>query len=383
VTKNIGIPQIHSFLTLLFLITISITPSACAITPSEAKALRAKANLAQSELIIAVEDGNDVSLIIPMMKRVKTLAESGEIKNASHLLDEILEKLQALNQTSTAIHTQSDNTQVFVNPKKVNIVGYNGNAMEPFITRDGRILFFNSDITDTPNTDKNIFYARRIDDTNFKFMGEVKGINSAKVDGVPTMDNNGNFYFVSAVNYSKKNGYTIVHSGKFNNGRVTNITPHPELSLNKFGWLNMDIEISADGKTLYATHTYFDFRSQSFPLKSYFFVAHLKGNKFVIDKRSNEIFKYINTKDLEYAASISTDELELLFTRLNQENGFKFNSYRATRKSKNEPFSVPVRIKSITGIAEAPALTNDGRLVYFHKKKAGRFNIYVLERKTN
>jgi hypothetical protein len=382
-TKNDRTPRVRSILALLFLVIVSAMQSACAVTPGEAKVLRAKANHAQNELTIAVEDGKDVSAIIPMMKRVKTLADRGKIKKARSLLDEILGKLQELNQTSTVIRTQPDNPQVFINPKKVNIIGYNDNAMEAFISRDGRFLFFNNDKTDTPKTDKNIYYARRIDDTSFEFMGEVKGVNSAKVDGVPTMDNNGNFYFVSAVHYSKKNGYAIVYSGKFNDGRVTDITPHPELSLNKYGWLNMDIEISADGSTLYATHTYFDFHSNSPPKESYFFVAYLKGNKFVIDERSDEIFRYINTNNQEYAASISTDELEILFTRLSQEDGFTLNSYRSTRKSKNEPFSVPTRIKSITGIAEAPALTNDGRLLYFHKKKAGRFNIYVLERNAN
>lgn len=381
--QNNRIPSVQYSLALLFLIIVFVMQSACAINPNEAKALRSKANHAQNELAIAIENGKDVSEIIPMMKRVKKLADNREIKKASSLLDEILVKLQELNQSSTVMKADPDNSQIFTNPRKVNIIGYKDNAMEAFISRDGKFLFFNNKKTDTPKTGKNIYYARRIDDTNFEFMGEVKGVNSAKVDGVPTMDNNSNFYFVSGVHYSKRNGYAIVYSGKFNNGRVTDITSHPELSLNKYGWLNMDIEISADGSTLYATHTYFDFDNGSFPKESYFFVAHLIDDKFVIDEFSDEIFRHINTNNQEYAASISTDELEIFFTRLNQDDGFTFNSYRATRKSKDEPFSIPSRINAITGIAEAPALTNDGRLLYFHKKNAGRFNLYVLEREVN
>lgn len=71
----------------------------------------------------------------------------------------------------------------------------------------------------------------------------------------------------------------------------------------------MDIEISADGKTLYATQTYFSGGSP--PKKSYFFMADKVGDKFIINKKSDALFKQINSNDLEYAAAISDDELEL------------------------------------------------------------------------
>jgi hypothetical protein len=109
-------------------------------------------------------------------------------------------------------------------------------------------------------------------------------------------------------------------------------------------------------------------------------MARRNGDRFVIDKRSDEIFSKINTDALEYAASISTDELEIFFTRLNFDHGVRFVSYRATRNSKATPFSAPTPIAAITGFAEAPAITADGRLLYFHKKEKTHFNIYVLER---
>ena len=372
----------YIFSILLILIITAIAQSAHAVTPSEVKELRTKATLAQKKLRIAIEEGKDVSNIVPMMKRVKQLGDEKRIKEANALLDNILIEFERLNESaSPGKHQVSNAKGAFSSPRKVNIAGYKYSAMEAFISRDGKFLFFNSDETDTRKTDKNIYYAKRIDDTNFKFMGEVKGINSAEVDGVPTMDNNSNFYYVSVVHYGKKNGFATVYSGKFNDGRVTDIKSHPELSLNTPGWLNMDIEISADGKTLYATQTYFG--NGPPPKKSYFFVAHLKDGRFVIDKRSDEIFKSINTDDLEYGASISTNELEILFTRLNFDHGAKFASYRATRPNKDAPFTAPTRIEAITGIAEAPAITNDGQLLYFHKKKGGRFNLYLLERNVN
>lgn len=43
-----------------------------------------------------------------------------------------------------------------------------------------------------------------------KFKGEIKGINSAAVDGVPTMDRDGNFYFISTVQYNKTHRFSTI-----------------------------------------------------------------------------------------------------------------------------------------------------------------------------
>jgi hypothetical protein len=250
--------------------------------------------------------------------------------------------------------------------------------MEVFITGDGHYLFFNNEKGETPKTDKNIYYAERIDDVNFKYKGEIKGINSAAVDGVPTMDRNGNFYFISTVQYNKTHRFATIYSGKFKNGRVRNIKSHPELSLNIPGWLNMDVEISADGNTLYSTQSYFD--GGSAPKQSYFIVAHLKNGRFEIDHRSSEIFHNINSGGLEYGASVSPDGLDFYFTRLSYDNGPELRTYHAARSNKHAAFSVPTAIKAITGFAEAPAVTSDGRLLYFHKKEQKHLGLFVLER---
>ncbi len=357
-------------------IVLTIANSGCKPPSEEAKAIQAKAEYAKNQLIIAVDEGRDVSKVVPKLKRVKRLGEAGKLDEVGHLLDEAIADLEALKR-------EEGNTQIFVNPKPVMIEGYSGNAMETFITHDGKLLFFNSETSDDPATNKNIFYAKRIDDTRFKFIGEVKGVNSDKVDGVPSMDEHGNFYFVSMAGYNPKNRLATVYSGRFKDGRVTGIESHPELSLNIPGWVNMDVEISKDGKTLYATQTRFEIGKHAFPVQSDFFVAHRVNGEFKIDKRSNKIFRNINSDALEYGASISADELEFFFARLKQKNGFRFATYRATRKSINEPFSTPERIADITGFAEAPAITDDGQHLYFHKKSAGRFGIYVLKHKTN
>jgi hypothetical protein len=57
-------------------------------------------------------------------------------------------------------------------PERVTIRGYKGEAMEPFITRDGRYLFFNN--LNDPAVNTNLYYAERVDDLTFEFRGESR-----------------------------------------------------------------------------------------------------------------------------------------------------------------------------------------------------------------
>lgn len=357
----------------LFLATIAFLISTGCKTNQEAEGIKAKAVEAQQELKIALTNNKDASAQIVKMKQVEKLGKGGKLKQADALLDEILLDFKKINSI-----THEEN-QLFANPRRVNIKGNPYNAMEPFITRDGKILFFNSYKDDTPKTNKDIYYATRIDDVTFQFKGEVKGINSNEVDGVPTLDIHNNFYYVSTVDYSKKNNFATVYKGIYLNGQVKNISVVPELSLEKPGWLNMDIEISADGQTLYSTQTLF--KGNTWPVKSYFFSARLEKGLFKTNEDSEMIFSEINTDNLEYAASISTDELDLFFTRADINNGPSFATYYASRPNKSAPFGKPTKINAIAGFSEAPAITNDGQLLYYHKQDAGRFYIYVLERR--
>ena len=73
----------------------------------------------------------------------------------------------------------------FTHEQKVTIIGYTSDAMEPFISKDDKYLFFNN--LDGPNN-KDIYYAEKVNDTTFEFKGEVQGINTTYVDANPTMD---------------------------------------------------------------------------------------------------------------------------------------------------------------------------------------------------
>ena len=74
----------------------------------------------------------------------------------------------------------------FTNPQRVTIRGYNGEAMEPFLTRDGKYLFFNNSVDPQVNT--NLHWAGRIDDLIFQCQGGIGGINTGALEGVPSLD---------------------------------------------------------------------------------------------------------------------------------------------------------------------------------------------------
>jgi hypothetical protein len=87
----------------------------------------------------------------------------------------------------------------FSNPQPVTIVGYDQDAMEPFLTRDGNFLFFNN--SNDPHVDTNLYWASKVDDLTFQFQGEIRGVNSTALDGVASMDVSDNFYFISTRSY--------------------------------------------------------------------------------------------------------------------------------------------------------------------------------------
>lgn len=57
-------------------------------------------------------------------------------------------------------------TDEFKTPQRIEIKGYQDNAMEPFISRDGQYLFFNNSNEPPDKTD--LFYAKKINDDSFQ-----------------------------------------------------------------------------------------------------------------------------------------------------------------------------------------------------------------------
>jgi len=271
----------------------------------------------------------------------------------------------------------------FGNPEMVQILGYDDNegnsndAMEPFISRDGNFLFFNNSNA-APTT--NLFWATRIDDVTFQYQGEIGGeVNSSgPLDAVPSMDENGNFYFITTRSYESTGspGYlSTIYSGPFASGAATPVNPVPGVAAPKLGLINFDEEISADGNTLYFTQGNFATGNLT---STTMMVATLQGGSFVVDPNSAKIMKTINDQYLNYAADTSADELEFFFRRTNLKVGPAI--YMATRKSTSKPFGKPKKINAITGFAEAPSISPDDLSLYYHVKNPS--GVFVINRVT-
>lgn len=178
-----------------------------------------------------------------------------------------------------AIENQPPEYRAFGQLQRVSLRGYDDDAMEPFITRDGHYLLFND--RNDPRIDTRLHFAERIDDLNFDYRGEIGGANSPALEGVPSLDRHGNLFFVSTRSYPET--LATLYQGRFDGGAGHRISAVPVI-------------------------------------------------------------------------------------------------LRAARPGVEVPFGAPERIASISGHVEAPALSNDGRSLYYHKLEEGRFVIYRVTR---
>jgi Tol biopolymer transport system component len=257
----------------------------------------------------------------------------------------------------------------------VAITGYTGDAMEPFISKDGGYLFFNN--RNDPAIDTNIYYAARIDDRTFRFLGALPGVNSSSLDAVPSLDVRGNFYFVSTRSYATT--LATIYRGSFSASGVADVALVPGISLGQPGDVNFDAEISADGQTLWFDDG--EFSANGALEAASIAVGRRDGFDFVREADSATQLAAVNAAGLNYAPSISVDGLELFFTRVAALSaGAQPAIYRATRPDPAASFSDVQRVSAATGFVEAPSLSADGRLLYFHKLAAGHYGIYCAQR---
>ncbi len=264
----------------------------------------------------------------------------------------------------------------FGQPRKVEITGYSGNAMEPFISRDGNVLLFNNLNSAPENT--NLHWAIKTNDSTFEYKGEVAGVNTPDLEAVPTMGNSGKLYFVSLRNYV--NTLSSLYQCDFSNGAATNVELVSGISRLQAGWINFDIESSEDGQTVYFADA--QFGQSEIPLSADLVIARKNGSGFQRLPDSEEIMKNINSPALEYAACITANQLELYFTRLviPVTPASPPEIFIAKRQSANEPFGVPSKIQSITGLAEAPTIAPDQKTLYYHFKKNDKYSIYMVRK---
>jgi hypothetical protein len=257
----------------------------------------------------------------------------------------------------------------FADPQQVTIIGYSGDAMEPFISRDGRYLFFNNSNT-APTT--RLYWATQIDPLTFHFQGEIGGVNSAQLDAVPSMDLNDNFFFITNRSYSQN--LSTVYAGILAAGNLSAIRSVPGISGPRMGIVDFNAEISADGNTLYFTEGRI---VGGQPKTAQITIVARGPSGFTRLPQSSAVMAQINTATLNYAADTSASQLELFFTRLDPAGPA---IYEATRPDISASFGAPSKISAISGFAEAPSISPDDKSLYYHFKSDDHFVIYRVAR---
>ena len=233
-----------------------------------------------------------------------------------------------------------------------------------------------------PQTDLHV--AEALGDGSFRYLGKLEGANSGALDGVPTMDRAGNFYFVSPRSFEDTKA--TIHTGRYASGRLAGVRLVPgSLSRDTTFWFNMDVEVSADGNRLYATDNIQRYLLGGGIAQSNFFVAERRDGGFYRSEHSEEIFEAINTVKLEYAAAISEDELTIFFNRtdidaLRREDMRGIGIFMAMRPTPDAAFESPKRIEAITGFVEGPTVSADDCILYYHRKNGEMFSLYRVTR---
>ncbi|WP_430400981.1 hypothetical protein [Flavobacterium sp.] len=273
----------------------------------------------------------------------------------------------------------------FGNEIDVTINGLSFDAMEPFISPSGSYLFFNN-VNDGINT--KLYYATKINDSTFNYVGELTGANQTTtpfLDAVADMDVNGNFYWTSTRNYPAE--LNNLFHGTFNAGTITNIgRVQGDFNMNSPGWLVMDHGISLDGEFLYFNNARFDETSCLGPCETTLGIAEkVNSTTFNTITNSSDILQNINDSNyIYYAPCISSDNLELYYTRYlkNVTASTVFDVCVAVRRNDTSIFSEPKVLfsKSIATLVEAPSLTIDKKIMYYHEKTSSSHKIMMRKR---
>lgn len=277
----------------------------------------------------------------------------------------------------------------FDNEINVTIKGLSFDAMEPFISADDKYLFFNNK---NDGVKTKLFYAIKINDSTFNYVGELTGANQSSpphLDAVADMDSNNNFYWTSTRNYPTE--LNNLFHGIFNSGNINNIERvQGDFNMGIPGWLTMDHGISLDGQFLFFNNARFDENNCQGPCETTLGIAQkINDSTFNIVPNSDLILQNINDPNyIFYAPCISSDNLELYYTRYLKgeiSESTIFEICVAVRKNSDDNFSIPKVLFSepIANLIEAPSLTTDKNIIYYHKKTLNTHKIVMRYRLIN
>jgi hypothetical protein len=252
---------------------------------------------------------------------------------------------------------------------KVTITGLTFDAMEPFISIDGNTLFFNS-LNSGGNT--NLYYATKINDTTFNYVGMVAGTYDPAadhLDAVASLDSANNFFWVSL------RALPNLHTGNYTAGNVINVSQVFGTCniLAPSGWIIMDAAINYSGNLLYYSNGYFGptfTECVGAPCEAKLGIAQkINDSTFNKTSYSDGVFTNINdTNYIVYAPQITKDGLEIYYTRI-LKGGFNTEICVSVRTTLTDTFSLPNVIHSNLGyFPEAATPTTDKSKIYYHQK---------------
>ncbi|MBT9583527.1 PD40 domain-containing protein [bacterium] len=133
-----------------------------------------------------------------------------------------------------------------VTPIEVSVRSYNGDLMEPFISPDGQVLLFNNSNDPAINTE--LHWAWRVNDELFDYQGLVSGVATSSLEGVPSLDGQGNLYFISTRSYPQT--LSTVYRAQLVAGTGTGVELVSGLATAAPGRVIFDADISHDGQRL-------------------------------------------------------------------------------------------------------------------------------------
>ncbi|MFT4601397.1 MAG: hypothetical protein ACI857_001577 [Arenicella sp.] len=265
---------------------------------------------------------------------------------------------------------------------KVTINGLSFDAMEPFISLDENIMFFNSlNSTDTTN----LYYATRINDSIFNYVGPVLGIIDTAanhLDAVASIDISNNFYWTSLHDFPLV-PETLLR-GVYSGGSITDTSKvYGNFNVYLPGWLIMDAAINYDGNILSYTNAFFDSCMFGAPCIATIGLAN-KVNDSLFNKLPNTdaLFTYINdTNYICYAPQLTLDGLEMYYTRL-LKNTVNTEICVSVRDTPTDTFSSPMVIHSnLNFTPEAATPTSDKQKIYYHQRNSlSVFELYLRYR---
>lgn len=276
---------------------------------------------------------------------------------------------------------------------EITITGYTGNAMEPKISYDQVVLFFNNKTS--TDTEMDVHYALKTATNTYQYKGTLTGtVNGSYLDGVPAVDVNGNFYFVSLRTYASNLQTVFSGTAQVIAGPALQINSvaaaDAAVSLQQAGKLDMDIDVSWDGNLMIASNA--DFTSgQGYPDTSKLALYNVNTTSRTATPKadSSALLANVNISECRvYAGNLSSNLLELYYTVFPSGSSFAGSDFKmvvAKRNSTSEAFGTGQIIQGITGeFVEGASISYDesSKTLFYHKKDpiSGNFKIYKVTR---